>query len=517
MNIFKKLPGFRSNKKRNKIIASLYYGIFLLSLISVFPQIAETACVIMFLLFPLLIFNIIEVIKNKEGLFSKKGKIKILSPLIAIVVSFFIIGITAEPQSNIESQTSSNNTLTNNKEVSIVKDSNKLLEEDNSLTVDNVTNNTLAENNKIYDAEIHFINTGNSDAILVKQSGEFALIDGGDNNDENMIVSYLKKQGVSKLKYVFSTHGDADHCGGLDAVIDAFDIENVFIANGDVNTKTYTDFINSVANKGLFPSVPLLGTEFNLGTSTFKVVSVANTNDINNNSLVLLYTNGNDKILLTGDADTSILNKIDVGDIDLLKVGHHGSKTSTDQSFLNKVNPEYAVILCGENNRYGHPHKEVMDLLKSNNIEVHRTDECGTIVFKSTGKGLEVDCKGGSYNYGKTSTSSSSSNSSTSNSTSNTVNSNSESNSSSSSNTNSTNNKSETNSSSSSTNNSSSNNNSSTSSTDNNVSNSSNSRTVYWTTSGKKYHFSPTCSNMKNPMSGTIEESGRTPCSKCAH
>lgn len=507
MNIFKKLPGFRSNKKRNKIIASLYYGIFLLSLISVFPQIAETACVIMFLLFPLLIFNIMEVIKNKEGLFSKKGKKKILGPLIAVVVSFFIIGITAEPQPNIESQINSNNVLTNNKEVSTVKDSDKSLKENNSLTVNNSnnTNNTLAENNKISDAEIHFINTGNSDAILIKQSGEFALIDGGDNNDEGMIVSYLKKQGVSKLKYVFSTHGDADHCGGLDAIIDAFEIGNVFVANGDVNTKTYTDFINSVANKGLFPSVPLLGTEFNLGTSTFKVVSVANTNDINNNSLVLLYTNGNDKILLTGDADTSVLNKIDVGDIDLLKVGHHGSKTSTDQSFLNKVNPEYAVILCGENNRYGHPHKEVMDLLKSNNIEVHRTDECGTIVFKSTGKGLEVDCKGGSYNYGKTSTSSSSSNSSTSNSTSNTVNSNSESNSSSSSNTNSINNKSETNSSSSSTNNSSSNN------------NSSNSRTVYWTSSGKKYHFSPTCSNMKNPMSGTIEESGRTPCSKCAH
>lgn len=517
MNIFKKLPGFRSNKKRNKIIATLYYGIFLLSLISVFPQVAETACLIMFLLFPLLIFNIIEVIKNKEGLFSKKGKKKILSPLIAIVVSFFIIGITAEPQPNIESQINSNNVLTDNKEVSTVKDSDKSLEENNSLTVNN-SNNTLAENNKISDAEIHFINTGNSDAILIKQSGEFALIDGGDNNDEGMIVSYLKNQGASKLKYVFSTHGDADHCGGLDAVIDAFDIENVFVANGDVNTKTYTDFIKSVANKGLYPSVPILGSKFDLGTSTFEVVSVANTDDRNNNSIVLSYVNGEDKILFTGDADTSILNKIDAGDIDLLKVGHHGSRTSTDSSFINRVNPKYAVILCGKDNKYGHPHKEVMDILRSRDIEVHRTDECGTIVFKSTGKGLEVDCKDGSYNYGKTNNSSSSSNSATSNSTNNTVSNKSESSNSSSSSTNSVSSKNEASSSSSSSNSSSSSSsNSSTSSTDNNVPNSSNSRTVYWTANGKKYHFLSTCSNMKSPISGTIEQSGRTPCSKCAY
>jgi beta-lactamase superfamily II metal-dependent hydrolase len=166
-----------------------------------------------------------------------------------------------------------------------------------------------------------------------------------------------------------------------------------------------------MSNKGLAPSVPLLNSEFKLGTSTFKVISVANTNDPNNNSLVLLYTNGEDKILLMGDAEKEIEEKINVGEVDLLKVGHHGSYSSSSSSFIKKVNPKYAVITAGKNNQYGHPHKETMTTLKNNNIEVHRTDECGDIVFVSTGKGLEIDCKTGSYSNGSQNSSSTSSNS----------------------------------------------------------------------------------------------------------
>ena len=146
----------------------------------------------------------------------------------------------------------------------------------NSLTVNKVQNPS--------DAEIHFIDTGNSDAILIKKDGEYAMIDGGDNDDENLVVNYLKKQNVDKLKYLFATHPDADHIGGLDAVVDNIEIENVFVSNGDANTKTYRDFITAMANKGLNPSVPLLNSEFKLGDATFKVISVANTKDPNNNS-----------------------------------------------------------------------------------------------------------------------------------------------------------------------------------------------------------------------------------------
>lgn len=482
MDFLKKIPGFRSNKRKNKVMASLYYGFMLLSMIACFPSISEMSLIIFFTLAPFLFFGAIDVLKGR------KDKKKLVFPLVATLLSFIVCGATSTPPQENEAELLSNSNdtyieATTTENESINTDENSETDKNETSTVvieneDNLVANNISDSNNVSDAEIHFIDTGNSDSILIKQGGESMLIDAGDNDDEDMIVRYLTNQGVSKLKYVVSTHPDADHCGGLDAVLDNIEVENVFVANGDANTKTYRDFINSVANKGLYPSVPLLGSEHKLGTSVFKVVSVANTNDVNNNSIVLLYTNGDDKILLTGDADTSILNKINVGNVDLLKVGHHGSSTSTDLSFINKVNPEYAVILCGENNRYGHPHSNVMDLLEDRKIKVHRTDECGTIVFKSSGKGLSVDCKEASYNSGNKSSNSTS----TSNKPSNNL----------------------------ALNNSSSNN------TNSNIENTAtNSGVVYWTSSGKKYHSSPNCSRMKNPQSGTIEESGRTPCSKC--
>ncbi|MDY2883430.1 MAG: ComEC/Rec2 family competence protein [Romboutsia timonensis] len=341
------------------------------------------------------------------------------------------------------------------------------------------------------DAEIHFINTGNSDAILIKQGSVSALIDGGENDDESAVVSYLKSQGVTELEYIFATHPHADHIGGLDAVVNSITVKNVYVSNGDSDTKTYSDFINAMANKGLSPSVPLLNSEFKLGTSTLKVLSVANSSDLNNTSLVLLYTNGNDKVLLMGDAEEDIERSINAGDIDLLKVGHHGSNTSSSSSFIDKVKPEYAVITVGSNNKYGHPHKETMNTLKSRNIEVHRTDECGNIVFKSSGNGLKVDCKIASYNEGNKSSNSTSTNSSSSISSSN------ESNNSSSSNNSSTSNVAVT------------------SKPDTNTGGG----TVYWTPNGKSYHTTKGCSTLsrsKTILSGTQAESGKSdPCDRC--
>ena len=165
-------------------------------------------------------------------------------------------------------------------------------------------------------AEIHFIDTGNSDAILIIKDNKAALIDGGDNDDEALVSSYIKKQGISELEYVFATHPHADHIGGLDRVAKEIKINNLYVSNGEADTKSYRDFINEAANKGLYPSVPLLGSKFDLAGSTFEVLLVANTNDPNNNSIVLLYTNGNDKILLMGDAEKEIEQKLNIRDVD---------------------------------------------------------------------------------------------------------------------------------------------------------------------------------------------------------
>lgn len=336
-------------------------------------------------------------------------------------------------------------------------------------------NNSTKETNSVVtsnESELHFIDTGNSDAILIKNNNKFALIDGGDNDDEERVVSYLKDQGVKELEHIFATHPHADHIGGLDAVVNDIPVKNVYVSNGDSDSKTYSDFIYAMANKGLSPSVPLLNSEFKLGSGKFKVISAANEKDPNNNSLVLEYVNGNDKVLLMGDAEEKIERELDVSDVDLLKVGHHGSRSSSSSSFIDKINPKYAVILVGANNKYGHPHKETMDTLASKNIEIHRSDECGHIVFKSSGNGLSVDCKVSAYTPSINTNSENTNIKPDKNSTITTI-----------------------------------------------VEDNTKGDIVYWTSNGKSYHstkFCPTLSRSKTINSGTQAESGKyDPCDRC--
>lgn len=270
-----------------------------------------------------------------------------------------------------------------------------LSKEEQTITLEKDINSSDSQNKGTEasnEAKLHFIDTGNSDAILVQSGGKYALIDGGDNDDGLTVLNYMKKQGVKELEYMFATHWHSDHIGGLDDVVDNIPVKNVFVSNGDHNTKTYSDFINSLANKGLYPSVPLLNSEFKLGDSTFKVVSVANTDDLNNNSIVLLFENNSDKVLLMGDAEADIESKLNVGKVDLLKVGHHGSRSSSSNKFIKNISPEYGVITVGKGNSYGHPHKESLETLSNSGVKIHRTDECKDIVAVSTGNGIKIEC-----------------------------------------------------------------------------------------------------------------------------
>lgn len=349
-------------------------------------------------------------------------------------------------------------------------------------------------------AEIHFINTGNSDAILIREGNKAMLIDGGDNDDEDSLVAYLRGQGVDSLEYLIATHNHADHIGGLDAVVQELEVKNVFVSNGDATTKTYKDFITAMIDKNLSPSVPLEGKKFSLGNSYFEVFNTNGGADTNEESLVILYTNGEDRLLFTGDAEAEtereILDKM--VEVDLLKVGHHGSRSSTTQAFLNKVNPEIAVITVGRGNSYGHPHKEVMERLKAEGIEVHRTDECDHIIFESTGNGIKTSCEVGSYTPGQSTDNNSPSSNGTLNTSNNGAN--------------------------------------VSSSLDNKEISSSevsqpnevqekpsnfnpNQEVVYWTPNGKSYHRSKSCSALaksKTILEGTISESGKyDPCDRC--
>lgn len=253
-------------------------------------------------------------------------------------------------------------------------------------------------------ATVHFIDSGNSDSVLIESNGKFAVIDAGDLDDDQLMVEYLSRQGVKTIDYLIISHFHADHFGGADSIVKTFEVKQTLVNNGSAETKVYRDFIQALADKGLKPSVPLEGVKMPLGDG---VLTFYNTKggekDENDNSLVVLFENGNDRFLFTGDANQKIERTLTmIPTVDVLKLGHHGSSTSSNEAFIRQIHPSYAVAMVGEGNSYGHPHIETMQLLQKLEIPLYRTDEQGTIIFKSTGHGVTVNqSTPGSYLSGR--------------------------------------------------------------------------------------------------------------------
>lgn len=211
------------------------------------------------------------------------------------------------------------------------------------------------------------------------------------------VVNYIKSQGISKLDYVIGTHPHEDHIGGLDAVINSFDIGKIFMPKQLSTTKTFEDVLIAIKNKGLKVTSPKVGDTYGLGQAQWTILAPSQESyeEANNSSIVIRLVFGNNSFMLTGDAEElsekEILeNSIDFKS-DVLKVGHHGSSSSTSDAFLEAVDPKYAVISVGEGNSYGHPHVETIDKLNIQNIEVLRTDGLGTIIFTSDGNELSYE------------------------------------------------------------------------------------------------------------------------------
>lgn len=247
--------------------------------------------------------------------------------------------------------------------------------------------------------KVHFIDVGQGDAILISQSNSNMLIDTGTNASTSILVSYLKALKIKKLDYLVLTHPHEDHIGGADAVIKNFTIDTLYMPKANATTKTFKDVVAAMSSKGLKATLPELGSTFKLGAANCTILSPINSKseDLNTYSIVIKVAFGNNKFLFTGDAQVSnekdMLNKGYDLTADVLKIGHHGSHTSTSQAFLDKVNPKYAVISLGKDNDYGHPHKEVMARLKAKNIPIYRTDEKGTIIATSDGNKIQFNIK----------------------------------------------------------------------------------------------------------------------------
>lgn len=240
---------------------------------------------------------------------------------------------------------------------------------------------------------VHFIDVGQGDATLFICDGEAMLLDAGTTSSGTSIQLYLKKRGISDLKYLILTHPDEDHIGGADVIITKYNIDNVFMIDYERDTKAYEELINALEYKWMKWSTPSVGSSYSLGGATFTVIA-PNRNywDVNESSIGILVTHGNNKFLFTGDAEGEaesdiIRNGIDL-DCNVFKAGHHGSRTSNSSGVLKAATPEYVVISCGADNSYGHPHAGPMNEFRSMGVKLFRTDEQGTIVAESDGNSL---------------------------------------------------------------------------------------------------------------------------------
>lgn len=245
--------------------------------------------------------------------------------------------------------------------------------------------------------KVHYIDIGQGDAIYIKMSsGEDVIIDGGNKGKGDAIVAYLKKQKVDDIEVLISTHPDADHIGGLDEILDAYRVENIYAPKVKHTTQAYKDFLQAVKREGKTIKTAQIGVSLPIKGVSAKFVgpikSYSNS-DLNNWSAVLHVTYKKNTFLFTGDAEhvaeKDMMAKKQTLRADVLKVGHHGAKTSTSSTFLNVVKPKYAILSVGKNS-YGHPTSEVVTNLKRVKATTLRTDKNGTIIITGNGSSYSV-------------------------------------------------------------------------------------------------------------------------------
>ena len=241
-------------------------------------------------------------------------------------------------------------------------------------------------------------------------NGQAMLIDSGEKEEAETVLDYLKKQGVKKLDYIVVTHPHSDHMGSMSEIISAVDVGKVIAPRVSdeltPTSKTYESFLKALRDKALKLTAAKAGTVYTFEAVSedgkkppeFEILAPLNDyDDLNNYSVVLKLTYGSTAYLFTGDAEKKaekdILESGADLDADVLKLGHHGSSTSTSAKFLEAVSPDYCIIQCGTGNKYGHPHKETVDAVTEFGAKWYSNDRDGTIVVYSDGERIYLHTK----------------------------------------------------------------------------------------------------------------------------
>ena len=252
----------------------------------------------------------------------------------------------------------------------------------------------------------YFIDVGQGDAtLLVAPNGESMLIDCGPTENADYLVKYMNDVGVQTLDYLILTHPHEDHYGGAGAVIENFPVENFLIQGDSTEMYPYDRFIYMVTHNRFDTETAVIGAYIDdkftfADTAEFRIFAPekADPDDANESSLALKLVYGETSFLFTGDAEKGSENAM-LADgynlkADVFSAGHHGSATSNSDGFIAAVSPTYAVVSCGKNNSYGHPHKKTLATFEKYGVTVLRTDESGDIVLLSDGKSVVYDDAG---------------------------------------------------------------------------------------------------------------------------
>jgi len=297
----------------------------------------------------------------------------------------FIVGVSIDSSPSTADHNTPNTSIASNTPIKTTVTSTSITAS-SSASVTN-TSDTL---------EVYYFDVGQGDAELLRIGDDTMLIDAGTNASTNALIADIKNLGITDIDYVVGTHPHEDHVGGMDAVISRFDIGTVLMPTITADTKTYKDVISAIDAKHLKITAPIPGSNITLGpvTCTILAPNSLKYDDLNNYSIVLCAVYGNESFLFTGDAEelseSEILAKGYNVDSDVLKVGHHGSNSSTTPDFLKVVSPTCAIIEVGAGNDYGHPAQATLDKLSATGATIYRTDLNGTIKLTSNGSTINI-------------------------------------------------------------------------------------------------------------------------------